>query len=80
MLLAVQFVEADGGDFVLWGMAVGGFVAEDGGEDPEVVGALGPEEMVGEDGRDAVVDYGGEDGYGGVGWEVGEEGGVGDVG
>ncbi len=56
---------------MLRGLAVGGFVAEDGGEDPEVVGALGPEEMVGKDGRDAVVDYGGEDGYGGVrvgGW------------
>ena len=81
-MLLIDLVRRDGWGGLLrrGGLAVGGLVAEDGGEDPEVVGMLGPEELMGKDGWDGVVDYGGEDGYGGSGREVGEEGGVGDVG
>ncbi len=80
VLEAVELCEAVWGDEVRRGMTLGVLVAEDGGQDPEVVGALGHQEVVGGDGRDGVVDEGGEDGDRSSRGEVGEEGGVGGVG
>ncbi len=63
MLHLVKLSKAGWGNDVLRRLALRVLIAENGRERPEVVGALGPEEMVGGDGRDGVVDDGGEDGY-----------------
>ncbi len=78
VLEVVECGDGGGGEDAAWGDAGGGcFAAEDGGQEPEVVGALGPSEVVALDGHHGRVDGGGEDGHGGVGWERGEEGWVG---
>ena len=55
-------------------------VAENGGQGPEIVGALRPGEVEAPGRHHGVFDGGGEDGDGGVGREGLEEGGVGDGG
>jgi hypothetical protein len=78
VLEVVELGDTVGGDDVAGGVAgAWGFGAEDGGEKPEVVGALGPGEVEALDGHHGGFDGGGEDGDGGSGGERGEEGGVG---